>query len=675
MEGTTRQIAHRIEPAGALVAVAIGSLALVGWLTGELRLASIGPGMPPTKANAATAFVLLGVASLLRLGASDRRQAIVGTALAIVAGLIGAATLVEYLTDVDLRIDQLLIADTSGVGSHPGRMAFYVTIAIPLLAAAVALHGSRGPAGRVRWGLAVVAVAIGYISVLGLWYGAMEAATGFGMGPEVALPAALAVLALGIGGLACLHEPSPSAELSRSSPGGTVSRAIVIAGLVGLPVVGWLRLVGQNAGLYTGPFGVVITVAAGAILVAGVGIWAGGAVDRSDRAQRRLARELGETADYLESLFRYANAPIIVWDPEMRVTRFNPAFEALTGRGSEEVVGRHVGMLFPADGRRATALDLLARASAGDRLEVVEIPILGAAGEVRTVLWNTATVFAADRTTPVATLAQGWDITKSRRVEEELAEASARLARSFVRLEARNRDPRDFASVVSHDIRAPLRRIQLFAERLAGDGGDVPTEDEARDYATRIRDGAARLDRLVTDLVTYARLGQSDEPPARVDLKALADEVVADLAPGMRESGGSVSVGDLPVVQGDAAMLRLMLTNLVANGLKFRRPDVSPHVDVAGSVERDAAGREWATIVVRDEGIGFDDRYAAKIFEIFERLGPVGEYPGTGVGLTICRKVVDQHGGTIEAHGRPGSGATFTVRLPTTPQEATRDDS
>ena len=252
--------------------------------------------------------------------------------------------------------------------------------------------------------------------------------------------------------------------------------------------------------------------------------------------------------------------------------------------------------------------------------------------------------------------------------------AAEQLARRNIRLEERNRDLLEFASVVSHDIRAPLRRIQLFAERLIGIEGDEPTEDEAHDYATRIRDGAARLDLLVTDLVTYARLGESNEPRVRVDLGPLVEDVVADLALEIRDSGGRVSTHDLPAVHGDPTMLRLLLANLVANGLKFHRDGIPPAVDVAGSTEVDGSGRTWATIVVRDEGVGFDDRFAAKIFEIFERLDAGNVYPGTGVGLSICRKVADRHGGTIEAHGHPGKGATFTVRLPTAPQEATAHD-
>jgi diguanylate cyclase (GGDEF)-like protein/PAS domain S-box-containing protein len=148
--------------------------------------------------------------------------------------------------------------------------------------------------------------------------------------------------------------------------------------------------------------------------------------DISER--KRAEDELRETSDYLESLFGYANAPIIVWDAELRITRFNPAFEELTGRAAGEVVGRHLGLLFPEDERRAQTLELVTRASAGERWQVVEIPILRADDEVRTVLWNSATLYADDGTTPVATMAQGQDISARKQAEEQLRQRNRELA-------------------------------------------------------------------------------------------------------------------------------------------------------------------------------------------------------------------------------------------------------
>jgi PAS domain S-box-containing protein len=155
--------------------------------------------------------------------------------------------------------------------------------------------------------------------------------------------------------------------------------------------------------------GAVVTYAASAL---------GRDYDRAQIERRKATEELRETRDYLENLLGYANAPIIVWDPEQRITRFNHAFEELAGRTAREVIGKHLQLLFPEDERRAQALQLVTRASVGERWRVVEIPILRAGGQVRTVLWNSATLYADDRTTPVATIAQGQDITERKEAED-----------------------------------------------------------------------------------------------------------------------------------------------------------------------------------------------------------------------------------------------------------------
>ena len=157
--------------------------------------------------------------------------------------------------------------------------------------------------------------------------------------------------------------------------------------------------------------------------------WAGINLDITDR--KRGEAELRETRDYLENLFGYANAPVIVWDPELRITRFNRAFEELTQRAADEVVGRHLELLFPEDDRRQEALAHVTQASAGERWQVVEIPILRADGEVRTVLWNSATVYAVDGETPIATIAQGQDITERIAAEQALRESEDTFKYNF----------------------------------------------------------------------------------------------------------------------------------------------------------------------------------------------------------------------------------------------------
>jgi len=184
---------------------------------------------------------------------------------------------------------------------------------------------------------------------------------------------------------------------------------------------------------------------------------------RDITARKQAEGELRETRDYIENLFGYANAPIIVWDPQQRITRFNRAFEELTGRAAGEVVGKHLELLFPADERRAQTLGLVTRASTVERWQVVEIPILREGGEVRTVLWSSATLYAADGTTPVATIAQGQDITARKQAEEELAHLNAELASETAALAEANAT---ITRIAATDVLTGLANRRCFYEFL-----------------------------------------------------------------------------------------------------------------------------------------------------------------------------------------------------------------
>jgi light-regulated signal transduction histidine kinase (bacteriophytochrome) len=173
------------------------------------------------------------------------------------------------------------------------------------------------------------------------------------------------------------------------------------------------------------------------------------------------------------------------------------------------------------------------------------------------------------------------------------------------------------------------------------------------------------MSRLIDDLRAYSRVTTRANAFAPVDLNAALADALEDLAVRVEQSGGRVEAGPLPTVTGDAGQLRQVFQNLIGNALKFHRPGVPPVVTV--SAERADAG--WA-VRVADNGIGFEDKYAGRIFQVFQRLHGRDEYDGTGVGLAICRKIVDRHGGAITARGRPGEGATFVVALPARPPAA-----
>jgi signal transduction histidine kinase len=240
----------------------------------------------------------------------------------------------------------------------------------------------------------------------------------------------------------------------------------------------------------------------------------------------------------------------------------------------------------------------------------------------------------------------------------ELSHANGRLRHVNGELERSNAELDRFASIASHDLREPLRKVQMFSERVIHHDGDRLSE-RGRDYLGRMDRAARRMQTLIDGLLEYARATSPDRPHEEVDLAEVAREVVEDLEGLRRETGGEVVVGDLPRIVADPLGMRRLLQNLIANGLRFHREGVPPLVRVSAAEDGDAV-----RLVVADDGIGFEPRHAERIFDLFGRLHPRESYAGTGMGLALCRRIVDAHGGSITAEGAPGEGATFTVTLP-----------
>jgi signal transduction histidine kinase len=247
----------------------------------------------------------------------------------------------------------------------------------------------------------------------------------------------------------------------------------------------------------------------------------------------------------------------------------------------------------------------------------------------------------------------------------------AELRRFAERLERSNRDLQEFASVASHDLQEPLRKVLAFGERLVS-GLNGTLDERNQDYLNRMMNATRRMQTLINDLLQYSRVSTKAQPSVRVELPRLLDEVVADLEVRLERTRGTVEYGALPAVLADPLQMHQLMLNLIGNALKYHRPDEPPRVVISGEVvtteETESGPRERPSPVVRitvtDNGIGFDDKYSQQIFTIFQRLHGQQEYEGTGIGLAICKKIVERHGGTITAKGLPGEGAVFTLELP-----------
>jgi PAS domain S-box-containing protein len=236
--------------------------------------------------------------------------------------------------------------------------------------------------------------------------------------------------------------------------------------------------------------------------------------------------------------------------------------------------------------------------------------------------------------------------------------AEEKLRRLNVELLSSNRDLEQFAYVASHDLQEPLRMVISFTQLLARRYEDKLDEKGLQFIAYAV-DGATRMQRLIDDLLTFSRVGTKGLPTVPTDSRAIVDKALGNLQVALEESGAVVTVGDLPTVRADSIQLVQLFQNLVANAIKFSRSGEAPRI----AISAENLGGEWR-FAVRDSGIGIDPQYADKIFVIFQRLHTREEYPGTGIGLAVCKRIVERHGGRIWVESILGQGATFFFTVP-----------
>ncbi|HWF46350.1 MAG TPA: ATP-binding protein [Bryobacteraceae bacterium] len=244
-----------------------------------------------------------------------------------------------------------------------------------------------------------------------------------------------------------------------------------------------------------------------------------------------------------------------------------------------------------------------------------------------------------------------------RTAERDLAAANASLESSNRELARSNDDLQQFAFVASHDLQEPLRTVSSFAALLERSAGSRLTETE-RQFVRHIVDGADRMRILIRDLLHYSQVGQRPSSPEPVSLRAVLDVTIANLRELIAETGAEIEVDELPVVAGDQAQLGHVFQNLLSNALKYRREDVTPHIQIAAARQN----TDWV-IRIEDNGIGIDRRHWESVFAPFKRLHNQ-EIAGTGIGLAVCRRVIEAHRGRIWVESRVGEGSTFRFTLP-----------
>ena len=358
---------------------------------------------------------------------------------------------------------------------------------------------------------------------------------------------------------------------------------------------------------------------------------------------RRTQERLSEQAVLLE----LAHDAIWVADLNGRISFWNRGAEQTYGWSSEEAVGQSIHKLLGT--ASSIALDKIDAANLEHGQWEGELAQLTRSGQAIMVAsrWSFERN-GADK--PVAVLAINRDITKRKRAEDVLAQKSAELERS-------NAELQQFAYVASHDLQEPLRMVtnftQLLSERYASQ-----LDDDAREFIGFAVGGAVRMQGLIQDLLAYSRVETKSKSVGAVNCNEILRSAVANLHTVIAENGALVRLEDLPVVRADATQMVQLFQNLIGNSIKFKRAN-PPQVHIS-AVRK---GDDWV-FSVRDNGIGIEPRFADRIFVLFQRLHHSEEYPGTGIGLALCKKIVERHGGNIRVESHPGEGSTFIFSIP-----------
>lgn len=387
-------------------------------------------------------------------------------------------------------------------------------------------------------------------------------------------------------------------------------------------------------------------------------------VFRDRSKELAVLNELRESEDKFRNLYDEAPVGYIELDREGRIERVNKKVLEIVGYAAEEMMGRH---MWDFAVERKAVEETIDTIRSGHRppSEALERTYKRKKGPPVSVLIQDQVARDSEgKITRIRVTVQ--DITERKQAEDQLKRAKedleTRVLERTAELERSNRELQDFAYVASHDLQEPLRKIQVFGDLLA-DRYKSSLDPSGRNFIARIVKAASRMQTLLESLLAYSRIDKKDRPFQETDLKDTVNEALSLLEVLILVNSARVEVEELPRIAVDQVQIVQLFQNLIANALKFKRDGETPHIRIYAR-DTKCAVRETCEIYVEDNGIGFDEKYLDRVFMPFQRLHGRDKYEGVGMGLAICKKIVERHGGTITARSTPGKGSTFIITLP-----------
>lgn len=649
----------RVAVASAVLIVAIAVLVLFGWIVGSMRLVRVSSDWTPIVPMTAVSFLVAGTSLLaitraqnLRSGARAERWRLCGRGLGVLVALIGGRRLLLYALDLETSLDML--GFTPPVG--PGQMALLTSLGFLLAGCALTLSASPRFRGSSQW-LAAVVTLIGLLSTTRYLYGG-DLTSSFYL---VALHTAVLFGVLGIGIFFARPDGGFMLLWNGDSAGSILVRRLFPTALVMPVLVGYLRLLGQRNGLYGLETGLALFAITNVGIFAALTWHTAGMLDDEDSARREAERTLRAEKRFSDALVDSLPGVFYLYDRNLSFLRWNRNFEVVSGYDGEQIARmRPADFISSAD--HGQLAQRIAEVFAQGHSEL-EADFRSADGRL-TPYYFTGLRVLLDEEPCLAGV--GIDITSRRHAEDQIRELNAeleqRVAQRTRELEAKNRELETFTYSVSHDLKAPLRGIDGYS-RLLLEEHAARLDEEGKRFLTCVRQASVHMGQLIDDLLAYSQLERWGLQFARTPLRPLVQSLLVPYTGELAQHDVELRV-EVPEIEvwTDPAGLQQALRNLVDNALKFSHRQDHPEIEVGARVE-DGRCLLW----VQDNGIGFDMKFAGRIFDIFQRLHRAEDYPGTGVGLAIVRKAMERLGGRAWAESNPGEGARFWLEIPTPP--------
>jgi len=626
--------------AASVIVALIGGGALIGWTFSVESLRAGLPGLTAMNPLTALAFILaatsLGLLGMKQGGPRARR---IGMGCASIVTVVGLIKLLEYILGLEIGIDRVLFRgqlEPQGV-FQSNRMAPNTAFNFLFLGLAMLLLDFQ-PARRLRPAqiLTLPAMVVSLLALTGYAYG-LPSMYGVGFYIPMALNTSIGFTVLCFGILFVSSDQGWMAVVTSDDAGGHLARRLLPA-VIGIPMIlGWLRLTGQRADLYSPEFGVSLAALMSIILLTSVVLWASRALNRTDAERKRVEEERDRYYKLSPDLFCIAG-----FDGFFK--QLNPAWESTLGWTAAELCSKpYLEFIHPED--RAPTKDEAGNLSSGRATLAFENRYQCRDGSYKWLLWNAIPnpdqelIYAAAR-----------DITDRKKNEESLKNYA-------VQLESVNQEIEAFSYSVSHDLRAPLRHIDGFSQILLEDFGDK-LDQEGRKTLFKVREASQQMALLIDDLLNLSRITRAEMRLGAVDMSQMAELISETLKKTKPERSVEILIEQGLKTRGDERLLQIALVNLLGNAWKYTEKRSQARIEFGRtSIDYPSA------YFVRDNGAGFDMAYSHKLFGAFQRLHTVSEFPGTGIGLATVQRIIHRHGGQIWAEGEVNKGATFYFTL------------